>query len=457
MTGCGETICLIAETPGFTQGCTAEDTSQLAVVFKSTETVLRIKGGEPLPSIFRSSYFPQISFQPTFSNPSEETMAFQPAPLPKSLLGYHRILAPTAGVRVSPLCLGAMNFGNAWEGFLGKCDKKNSYAMLDYFYENGGNFIDTSNNYQGEESETWIGEWIAERGNRDELVLATKFTTYFPGAEKSKNIGIRSNFQGNHAKSLKVSIEASLKKLQTDYIDLLYIHWWDFTTSIPEIMNSLHHLVASGKVIYLGISDTPAWIVSKANQYARDHALTQFSVYQGHWSAAMRDFERDILPMCESEGMALAPWGALGRGQFATKEDLEKKGDEGRKAAQTDEIKAVSAVLDSLAKKKNTQITSIALAYVMHKAPYVFPIVGGRKIEHLKGNIEGLGVELTDDELDEIDAATKFKIGFPMSMLFEFSGATYNSRMNFKDISLAAPAGHFDMVERTRPPKPHKD
>ncbi|KAK9235509.1 NADP-dependent oxidoreductase domain-containing protein [Lipomyces kononenkoae] len=385
-------------------------------------------------------------------------MAFAPAPKPKSLLGYHRILSPTAGARVSPLCLGAMNFGNAWEGFMGKCDKKDSFAMLDYFYENGGNFIDTANNYQGEESETWIGEWMAERGNRDELVLATKFTTYYPGAEKTKDIGIRSNFQGNHSKSLKVSLQASLKKLQTDYIDLLYIHWWDFTTSIPEIMNSLNHLVASGKVLYLGISDTPAWIVSKANQYARDHGLTQFSVYQGHWSAAMRDFERDILPMCEAEGMALAPWGALGRGQFATEEELEKKGGEGRKiGTQSEEAKAVSVVLDKLAKQKNALITSIALAYVMHKAPYVFPIVGGRKIEQLKGNIDGLGIELTDDEIDEIDAAAPFKIGFPLSMLFEYGGAKYNTRASFNDIFIVRPAGHFDVVEKARPPKPHKD
>lgn len=386
-------------------------------------------------------------------------MAFPRAPTPKSLLGYHRILSPTAGVRVSPLCLGAMNFGNAWEGFMGKCDKKDTFAMLDYFYENGGNFIDTANIYQGEESETWIGEWMAKRGNRDELVLATKFTSYYPGDERNKNIGIRSNFQGNHAKSLKLSLQASLKKLQTEYIDLLYLHWWDFSTSIPELMNSLHHLVASGKVIYLGISDTPAWIVSKANQYARDHGLTQFSVYQGYWNAALRDFERDILPMCEAEGMALAPWGALGRGQFATKEDLEKKGEEGRKGQQvTEDIKAVSAVLDALARKKNTLITSIALAYVMHKAPYVFPIVGGRKVEHLKGNIEALGVELTDDEVDEIDAATPFKVGFPMNVLFENYGGKFNTaHMDLKHIPLAYPAGHFDMVEKVRPPKPHRD
>jgi aryl-alcohol dehydrogenase-like predicted oxidoreductase len=383
---------------------------------------------------------------------------FAPAPTPKSLLGYHRLLSPTAGIRVSPLCLGAMNFGDAWENFLGKCDKTQTFAILDYFYQNGGNFIDTANNYQGEESETWIGEWMAERGNRDEMVIATKFTTYYPGAEKSAKIGNRSNFQGNHSKSLKLSLEASLKKLQTTYVDLLYIHWWDMTTSIPEIMNMLHHVVASGKVLYLGISDTPAWIVSKANQYARDHGLSQFVVYQGLWSAAVRDFERDILPMCEVEGMAIAPWGALGRGLFATKEELEKKGDEGRRNnPNTPEMQAVAAALNKIAQKKAAQITSIAMAYVMHKSPYVFPIVGGRKVEHLKGNIEGLAVELSDEEIDEIEEAAPFKVGFPLSMLFEFGGGKYNSRMSFKDIFLLKPAGHFDAVEKAKAPRPHKE
>ena len=102
-----------------------------------------------------------------------------------------------------------------------------------------------------------------------------------------------------------VSVNASLKKLQTDYIDLLYVHWWDFSSSIPELMQSLNNLVVQGKVLYLGISDTPAWVVSKANQYARDHGFRQFCVYQGQWSAALRDFEREIIPMCRDEGVSL--------------------------------------------------------------------------------------------------------------------------------------------------------
>ncbi|KAI4232013.1 MAG: hypothetical protein L6R40_007543 [Gallowayella cf. fulva] len=378
---------------------------------------------------------------------------FPPAPKPKSLLGYHRILSPTAGVRVSPLCLGAMNFGKAWEQFMGKCDRKTAFEILDYFYDNGGNFIDTANNYQNEESETWIGEWMAGRKNRDEMVIATKFTTgvgFRPGA------AIKVNLQGNHAKSLKVSLEASLKKLQTDYIDLLYVHWWDFTTSIPELMQSLHHMVAAGKVIYLGISDTPAWVVSKANQYARDHALTPFSVYQGQWNAAQRDFERDILPMCEDEGMAMAPWSVLGAGKFKTDEQLEQTKGEGRnRGGPSEETRKISAVLNKVAKAKGTAITSIALRYVMHKSPYVFPICGGRKLEHLKGNIEALAVELTDEDVDEIDAALPFDVGFPLSMLFGMGGEKYNSRMRTKDIALVNTTSNLDMVEKGKPPKAH--
>ena len=381
-------------------------------------------------------------------------MAFPVPPKPESLLGYHRVLAPAAGMRVSPLCLGAMNFGDAWSEFLGECNKETSFAILDYFFDKGGNFIDTANNYQMEESEKWLGEWMESRQNRDQIVLATKFTTPYPSGSAVK---LKQNYAGNHSKSLHVSLEASLKKLQTSYIDLLYIHWWDYTTSIPEVMHALHHVVASGKVLYLGISDTPAWIVSKANEYARQKGLTQFSVYQGLWNAAVRDFERDIIPMCEAEGMALAPWGSLGRGSFMSPEDYEKKSD-GRKTGQSENVIKVSAALAKLAKEKDTAITSIALAYVRHKSPYVFPIVGGRKIEHLKSNIEALGIELSDDELDEIDKAAPFDHGFPLNFVFEYGGEKkFNLRMGPDDIHFVKTSGGLDTVARSRAPKPRKD
>ena len=176
-------------------------------------------------------------------------------------------------------------------------------AVTDKYFNDGGNFIDTANNYHLEETELWLGECMAERQNRDQIVLATKFTSYYPSQPKA----IKVNYAGNHAKSLRVSLEDSLRKLQTSYLDLLYIHWWDFTTSIPELMHALHRLVTADKVLYLGVSDTPAWVVTKANEYARQKGLTPFSVHQGLWSALVRDFERDILPMCEDEKMAIVP------------------------------------------------------------------------------------------------------------------------------------------------------
>lgn len=160
------------------------------------------------------------------------------------------------------------------------------------------------------------------------------------------------------------------------------------TASIPEIMQSLNHLVSTRKVLYLGISDTPAWVVVKCNAYARQHGLRQFSVYQGKWSAAERDFERDIIPMCMDEGMSLAPWGALGGGYFKPKEQWGKDGGRNLPQHRAKDVEGVSEVLEKVAKRKGTVMTSVALAYVMHKSPYVFPICGGRKIEHLKGNIE---------------------------------------------------------------------
>lgn len=327
---------------------------------------------------------------------------------------------------------------------MGKCDQKNTEEILDYFYEAGGNFIDTANNYQDEESEKWIGEWMKKRNNRDQMVIATKFTTCYRPGKGDKEIIV--NTTGNGTKSLHLSLEASLKKLQTSYIDLLYVHWWDFTCSIPELMQSLNTMVAQGKVLYLGISDTPAWIVSKANEYARQNGLRQFSVYQGRWSAEHRDFERDIIPMCASEGMGLAPWGALGGGSFKSEEQRNNQ-EKGRQAGGASEAAIkISKVLEKIAEKQNTQITSIALAYVMSKTPYVFPIVGGRKVDHLKGNIDGLRVKLSAEDIEEIEGASAFDIGFPNNFIGGPGGVKSPS-----DVWLTAMAGHQQHVEWPKP------
>lgn len=159
--------------------------------------------------------------------------------------------------------------------------------------------------------------------------------------------------------------------------------------------------------------------------------------------------------MARAEGMALCPWGALGGGNF-TVQEKEKAGESGRKfRPQTQAQKNVSEKLTTIAKAKNTLLTSVALAYVMHKAPYVVPIVGGRKVEHLKGNIEALGLQLSDQEIDDIDSAIDFDVGFPMSFLFEHGGEKFNSRMTSSDIELLTFAGPLDSHPQQQPVKPH--
>lgn len=156
---------------------------------------------------------------------------------------------------------------------------------------------------------------MKERNNRDEMVIATKFTSNYVGHKKGKGLG-SVNSSGNHKRSLHVSLRDSLKKLDTEWIDILYVHWWDWTTSIEELMDSLDAVVKQGKVLYLGISDTPAYIVSAANTYARATGKTQFSIYQGRWNIMLRDLEREIIPMARHFGMAIAPWDSIGGGKW---------------------------------------------------------------------------------------------------------------------------------------------
>ncbi|ORX93868.1 putative aryl-alcohol dehydrogenase Aad14, partial [Basidiobolus meristosporus CBS 931.73] len=364
---------------------------------------------------------------------------FGPAPEPSTELGRYRILSSTAGIRVSPLQLGAMSIGDAWSDFMGSMDKAAAFKMLDAYYDAGGNFIDTANNYQSEQSETWIGEWMAQRQNRDQIVIATKYTTYYKAHELGK--GKAPNHCGNHKRSLHMSVRDSMRKLQTDWIDILYVHWWDHTTSIEEVMDSLHILVQQGKVLYLGISDTPAWIVSAANYYARTHGKTPFSIYQGRWNVLRRDFEREIIPMARHFGMALAPWDVLGGGKFQTKDAIaeRKKRGEGLRSMfggeQSEEEEKISAALEKVASEHGIKsLTAIAIAYVMAKAPRVFPLVGGRKVEHLEDNIRALSIKLTSEQIEFLESVVPFEPGFPNNLIGpdpkvtgEFTGPTASS------------------------------
>ncbi|KAF7309166.1 H-K-ATPase alpha [Mycena kentingensis (nom. inval.)] len=352
---------------------------------------------------------------------------YEPPPVPPipTKLTQYRVLSPNAGIHVSPLQLGAMSIGDEWAKFgMGAMDKESSFKLLDAYVERGGNFIDTASAYQGESSESFIGEWMEQRGIRDQLVIATKYTQNF----KRHQPGFlnKANYCGNNAKSMHISVEASLKKLRTSYIDILYVHWWDWDTSIEEVMNALNQLVLAGKVLYLGVSDTPAWVVSEANRYARDHGKSPFVIYQGNWSVLDRSFERDIIPMARAHGMALAPWNVVGAGRLRTDAEEAARRESGEKGRmlfnpsweRTPNELTMSHALEKVANEVGSaSIQAVAIAYVMHKTPYVFPILGGRKIEHLDANITALDIELSKEQMEFIEAALPFDVGFPMRMI----------------------------------------
>ncbi|GJE90822.1 aryl-alcohol dehydrogenase-like protein [Phanerochaete sordida] len=367
-----------------------------------------------------------------------------PAPPPATRLARHRVLGPRAGVHVSPLQLGAMSIGDQWAQFgFGSMDKAGSFALLDAFYGAGGNFIDTANNYQDESSEEFLGEWMEARGVRGEIVLATKYSSDY---RRGKG-GQHSCFIGNSAKSLYNSVEDSLRKLRSAYIDILYVHWWDYTASVEEVMDALHALVLQRKVLYLGVSDTPAWVVVKANQYARYNGKTPFAVYQGKWSILDRDFERELLPMCISEGLAIAPWNVLGGGRLRTDAEEEARaasGEAGRTIVgdwrRTPGERAVCGVLEAVARELGgAPLTAVAIAWVLQKAPHVFPLVGGRKVAHLRANVGALALRLSDEQVARLDAAVPLDKGFPYNRFGD--GSDYYIQYKV--------AGHFDKWPKT--------
>lgn len=350
---------------------------------------------------------------------------FQTVPSPATELGRLRVLSSTAGIRVSPLQLGSMSLGSAWSRATGSITKEEVFKLLDAFVEAGGNFIDLANNYQNEDSEKWVGEWMGERQNRDKMVIATKYTMDY-ASHRLGGPGSAPNHAGNHRRAMYMSLRDSLAKLQTQYIDILYIHCWDHTTSIKEVMDSMHFLVAERKVLYLGVSDTPAWIVSAANTYAEDHSKTPFSIYQGRWSVLDRDFEREIVPMARQFGMALAPFSVLGGGRLKSASQLQDRKEALRGApGLTEEETLMSERLLKVAQEHGIEsVTAIALAYVMHKAPNVYPIVGCRKVEQLRDNIQALSIRLTEEQIAFLESAKRFDLGFPLNFIGEDPNVT---------------------------------
>ncbi|KAI0073950.1 Aldo/keto reductase [Panus rudis PR-1116 ss-1] len=379
---------------------------------------------------------------------------FDSPPSPLTKLGRHRQLAPSTGLHASPIVLGAMNIGDKWAEFgMGSMDKESSFRLLDAYFEAGGNFIDTASKYQDETSEMFIGEWMEIRGIRNQIIIATKYSADWKRGDPT--IRQRTHYVGNSLKSMHISVEASLQKLRTSYIDIFYLHWYDFVTPIEEIMDGLHTLVNQGKVLYLGISDAPAWVVSQANTYARMAHKTPFIIYQGAWSILQRDFEREIIPMARAQGMALAPWNVLAGGKIRSDAEEQRRRDSGEKGRQllgpdwerTEDQRKMCTALQKVADEIGAKsLNAVAIAYVMQKVPYVFPIIGGRKIEHLHQNLEALDITLTPEHIKYLESVLPFDRGFPGNLVGD--GTSYAATYTC--------AGHFEKWPRAEAIRPKK-
>jgi aryl-alcohol dehydrogenase-like predicted oxidoreductase len=315
-----------------------------------------------------------------------------------------------SGLRVSELCLGAGTFGVNW-GPIGS-DEAESRRILDAFLDAGGNFIDTSNRYQEGQSETFLGGFL--KGKRDSAVIGTKFTLV-DGMSDGKD----PNGNGNHRKNLFRSVEGSLKRLQTDYIDLLWLHIWDFATPIDEVLRALDDLVRQGKVMYIGASNFPAWWIARANTLADQHALTPFCATQIEWSLTERSAEPEFLPMCKELDVALVCWSALGGGMVTGKYNAKQKG-EGlqRLADHVDPAKNAFwhqmtvrnlAIMDkvvAIAKDIGRSPVQVALRWLMQQKPVTIPIFSARTLDQAKEDIGACDFVLTDEQMQAVERAT---------------------------------------------------
>jgi aryl-alcohol dehydrogenase-like predicted oxidoreductase len=308
-----------------------------------------------------------------------------------------------SGLRVSELCLGTMTFGDDW-GWGAPQDE--SRRMFDAFVAAGGNFIDTANNYTNGTSEKFIGEFT--KAERDHFVIATKYTL--------SEYATDPNFGGNHRKNMRRSLEGSLRRLDTDHIDLLWLHMWDGMTPVEEVMRALDDLVRSGKVLYVGISDTPAWVVSQSNTLADLRGWSRFVAYQGEYSLASRAPERDILPMTQAMEMAYLPWGILEGGEITGK--YNSSSEEPKRSKDTNErIKKIASVLMDLAKETGRTSSQIAINWVRQRPYHMIPIVGARTEKQLKDNLGCLDFELTREQVNCLNEASPIDLGFPHSFL----------------------------------------
>ena len=311
-----------------------------------------------------------------------------------------------SGLRVSELALGTMTFGTDW-GW--GADEDTCLAMFERFVEAGGNLIDTACNYTDGTAERIVGKCVAE--DRDRFVVATKYTLT---TDKSDP-----NAGGNHRKNMRRTVRDSLERLGTDYIDLLYLHMWDDTTPLVEVLRAMDDLVRSERVHYVAFSDTPAWVVSQAVTLAEQHGWTVPIAVQVPYSAFSRDIERDVLPMADALGLAVFVWGVLGSGALTGKH---LEGEEGGRVKELRDSTAerVRRFVD-IAERLGTTPVALAVAWARSHpmAGGPIPILGARTVEQLDGQLAALDVELDQETWQEIAEIKDFDLGFPRGFLEE--------------------------------------
>jgi aryl-alcohol dehydrogenase-like predicted oxidoreductase len=314
-----------------------------------------------------------------------------------------------SGLRVSELCLGTMTFGETW-GW--GASKEESQKQFDLFAESGGNFIDTSVNYTEGTSEEYLGEFL--EGQRDRFVVATKYSLTNDETDDP-------NSGGNSRKSMRNAVERSLKRLRTDHIDLLYLHMWDYMTPVEEVARGMDDLVRSGKVLYVGFSDTPDWIVAEANTMAQLRGWSRFVALQVPYSIADRAVERSLLPMAKHWDMAVLPWGLLEAGLLTGK--FSEAGDEPTRINRerlklSERMQAILTEIQSVAEQAGRSMAQVAINWIRQQTQgQMIPILGARTAAQLQDNLSVLEWELSDEQLNRLDEASKIDLGFPHDFL----------------------------------------
>lgn len=313
------------------------------------------------------------------------------------------------GLRISELSLGTMTFGNDW-GW--GADKATSSKIFDLYTAKGGNFIDTANLYSNGKSEKYIGDFI--KSDRSHFVVGTKFTL----KDTFNNPPKDPNKSGMHKKNMIRSVEDSLKRLNTDYIDILWVHAWDEFTNGDLLMKNLEQLILSGKVLHIAISDSPAWRVARANTISELRGWNSFAGLQIEYSLIQRSAERDLLPMADEMGLTITPWSPLGGGILTGK--FLKKGVKGR-ANQGNRLnekrQEIAKEVVAIAKEIGAEPSQVAIKWLMNKNKRIVPLIGARTVKQMKSNLGVLELSLENNHMQRLDDISKIELGFPHDFL----------------------------------------